>query len=778
MNMITELKSKASSKKWNTLYIDRLKITSVQTQSDIVVGTRIKKSAKDFLDSEYGLLEKKSKNESRMPYYPMPNAGSYTDKPEAWNWISSLFSIYTRTKRSSSTKISWFNGEWNNHVKYRMRYLGYLRDDKKNIRYWTQGFKLLKNPAFQKMAYNKVNSDWYKKSSTKRVEKELKDLSTLVSELSYKIDFKRVYIPKGEDNYRPLGVPARPWRAYLNMLNTLIVWYDINNTDSQHAYSPGRGTYTVWKEIFKKIHLEENIYEFDLSKFFDKVDLNYNKKVLDKMGIPQNVQDFLQKLNQSIVKLTDEDLLDETINRNVIFNSDNTLNPNLPNALKNQLKKTDPEEAKKSTIIQNLLKSGYSLYKNIGVPQGAATSCSLSILNLKEMFNSLKGLVMYADDGLVFPENSNQEPNLNNLEAGIYQNQSKSGWVKKDSKWIKALKFCGLVYIPANIMYKGKEIRDYPRIMACTRNGSSLEFTEKEQFLCYLNEIYARDLASYKKMQVLKEYELGEITIGEWIEKSYENFLKLTIDERIGQLFTSKLGPMIMASLYNNSWQLSEPSDRRLSFTKGSWVSQGFANYLYNLFPWEAATYLNQKKESLEIELENLASRVNSFKKMKLNIQLYKQDIKSCETLVKQLERITKGLDFMLEEVCKVLTEEEKKLRVQAFDSLFKFRNDSDKEVIKITDHITKTKFLEYRKKWKDLLKEFFQLDISNVSAYATHDMLMGLDTKKKIKYCKVLKQISMNPEVAKELFNQSKSSKQRKALRKRRKENNQEWQS
>jgi len=64
------------------------------------------------------------------------------------------------------------------------------------------------------------------------------------------------------------------------------------------------------------------------------------------------------------------------------------------------------------------------------------------------------------------------------------------------------------------------------------------------------------------------------------------------------------------------------------------------------------------------------------------------------------------------------------------------------------------------------------------VSAYATHDMLMGLDTKKKIKYCKVLKQISMNPEVAKELFNQSKSSKQRKALRKRRKENNQEWQS
>jgi len=48
MNMITELKSKASSKKWNTLYIDRLKITSVQTQSDIVVGTRTKKISKGF----------------------------------------------------------------------------------------------------------------------------------------------------------------------------------------------------------------------------------------------------------------------------------------------------------------------------------------------------------------------------------------------------------------------------------------------------------------------------------------------------------------------------------------------------------------------------------------------------------------------------------------------------------------------------------------------------------------------------------------------------------
>lgn len=155
--------------------------------------------------------------------------------------------------------------------------------------------------------------------------------------------------------------------------------------------------------------------------------MDYNKGELASRHFPTNVQEFLLKMNQSIVTLTSEDLLDESDNRKIILNSDNSLNPNLPASVKKELGNLDLEDIKKAALTQTLLSEGYSLHKKVGVPQGAATSCSLSILNLTHLFTKFPGIVMYADDGLVFPKSCTIEPNLDNPEAGIYQNQSKSG---------------------------------------------------------------------------------------------------------------------------------------------------------------------------------------------------------------------------------------------------------------------------------------------------------------------------------------------------------------
>lgn len=791
IQILEEIKLKAQTLGiWDTNFTDRLEVTCKRKQESMIIAPSAEVDTWGEIPSDINLILR-DKHEARMPYYPLPNAGSYHDKPEDWNFLSSLFDIYTRIARSASTRVGWFNGKANKHMLYRFRYLGYLRDKLKYGKYWSQAFRLLKHPVFQQMAYNKVNGDWYKNSSQTRVEKDLKILSNLCESEIFKIDFKRVYIPKGVDSHRPLGVPSMPWRAYLHMINVLIVWYVIGDRHSQHAYTPGKGTHTVWKEIFKKLDKESNIYEFDLSKFFDKVNLDYNKGELASRHFPTNVQEFLLKMNQSIVTLTSEDLLDESDNRKIILNSDNSLNPNLPASVKKELGNLDLEDIKKAALTQTLLSEGYSLHKKVGVPQGAATSCSLSILNLTHLFTKFPGIVMYADDGLVFPKSCTIEPNLDNPEAGIYQNQSKSGWIKKDGKWLKALKFCGLKYIPAHVAdSQSEEITAYPRLMASTRNGSNLEFSQREQLLCYLNERYHEDLKLYK----LEELE-NSSTVGEWIIQCVNEFESMSIEKRLGLLFKSKLGPMMLASLYNNSWQLNEISDKRLTFTKNSWISKGFANYLYNLFASSrAAEFLENKAHAIDMELVSLKERTENFIKLGINPKLFNEDLKEMKKLTRTAADLEVCREFMvlnvtpssratlteegvkdLDGIMKFdLSDEEQVLKSSAFDSLFKFKKNCDKRLNKITlNKQTKSKYLEYRNCWKQVLKHF-KLDLSNVSSFATHNMLEGLDySANKIKYCIVLSQISMNPKKAKELFNTSKSSKLRKALRKRRLENN-----
>jgi len=60
---------------------------------------------------------------------------------------------------------------------------------------------------------------------------------------------------------------------------------------------------------------EPNIYEADFKGFFDNVNRKGLKKVLkNDLGIPEEETMFIEKLNQSVVKLSTEHKLDETRN--------------------------------------------------------------------------------------------------------------------------------------------------------------------------------------------------------------------------------------------------------------------------------------------------------------------------------------------------------------------------------------------------------------------------------------------------------------------------------
>jgi hypothetical protein len=88
--------------------------------------------------------------------------------------------------------------------------------------------------------------------------------------------------------------------------------------------------------------------------------------------------------------------------------------------------------------LRSFIGSGWSWHKSSGVPQGAATSCGLSIIAIADITDrgslrirfSLDGVtvVMYADDGVIFLSDAEALPRVLELLSlsGASVNEKKS----------------------------------------------------------------------------------------------------------------------------------------------------------------------------------------------------------------------------------------------------------------------------------------------------------------------------------------------------------------
>lgn len=203
-----------------------------------------------------------------------------------------------------------------------------------------------------------------------------------------------------------------------------------------------------------------------------------------------------------------------------------------------------------------------SLMRKSGVPQGAPTSPFLSALALAWVDQASsdhgRGLVRYADDFIRFFEDSKTDRELMNLSEresalGLSYNIDKCGYIKKDGKWLKPLKFLGLTYDGS-----------VDRLYASTREGATLEFDKQDLVLA---------IKAASNGATVNHVSPGDRRVPRGDSGfTWQDFIK------------SSIAGFIQSRLYSNSWNLGEfDQSFELDYVKGSWCHKYLVDKAWRL---------------------------------------------------------------------------------------------------------------------------------------------------------------------------------------------------
>jgi len=238
---------------------------------------------------------------------------------------------------------------------------------------------------------------------------------------------------------------------------------------------PNVGTLTAIKDFITKVRHHKYIYEFDIKGFFNNVSIFRVIQQLRDRGMSESMISILYNMLKSAPANIDWSTMSAAAtgyDADLANRKAYVLGTGPVNKFHNHLFHNH------NTMVNQAMK---------GLPQGAAPSTILSILALSDWFKELKkkgiGLLMYADDGLLYSE----EEFKPYPPMGFEFAQDKCKWAKgKENS--KELKFLGVTYNFDTGLLKGS-----------TRNGSTLEFGfEQTNFLELLKKVtpstYGEDL--------------------------------------------------------------------------------------------------------------------------------------------------------------------------------------------------------------------------------------------------------------------------------------------
>ena len=488
----------------------------------------------------------------------IPNAAAFSIHPGRYSKIwQEILGVLRRT----STQVHFLkagNRGMNRYIEHQLLRLRKLKSNPLayfRIARWLA----INSKSFRVSAIHHVFPLWYRNMKIQQVKSINTKCTKLmkqwwVEDLSspypteQQMSFKRHYIEKSTDEWRPLGVPQPQWRLFLHIFsNFLYMYLEDHFLPTQHGFIPGRGTMTAWKQFFQlKLYNYKYIYEIDLRKCFDKLNHYYIAKNLTALGVPKDVIYLIHRINKSNAKFpawlkNDENDLSDT--QNVLGKS-----PSITEIVSVPMYGDDG-------AIQSFK---FHQFRKIGVAQGSNTGPLLTALSLRDFFAQCLSL-SYADDALFF---SNEPIHLVIPKgSGIELNEAKSGYVKYNGKWLKPFKFLGLQF-------------DGRVLSARTRKGSTLVLSDQlSQASSAVENLESLSSPLMSPGNTL--FKLEKALHEKW---SWESLMK------------NKMG-YIMSSLYNNTWNLKkQDQDFTLKFSKGTWtdiyVSKSFIR-------WEDITISN-----------------------------------------------------------------------------------------------------------------------------------------------------------------------------------------
>lgn len=489
-----------------------------------------------------------------LPQRQIPNVRKF--KVEVRPEYHPVFKRYGIKKRKYQPILDsepYLNASLNRYITHQFLRLNKSRTNHRL--YWKISEVLLnRSSSYAALVLYETFPGWHRNKSYPEIWEAIREMRHLDLR---KYSHRLTEIPKDDQgNMRPLNIPSDGWRLYLHGLNRILqIWLSPYTHPSQHGFIPGRGTTTAWRQIHEEVLDSPNIYEFDLRKYFDSINLDYLKQTLKATLLPsplidkiilwsrtaaENTTDSVQRWDTPYEEASDYKY--HLTGVSGIWSEEDYINW--------------IEQKRKAEVTHPHLKR-YDYYR--GVAQGSPISPLISTLIITRLLllNPACKVVQYADDGILYDLTQSPEEILTfPPESGIKVNWAKSRWLRREGNWLAPLKFLGAEYRYSETLSEpSKALRQHGTLHNATRTPKDLRV-----------DIYhiLEDAHSYDEgKKVSPGTGKSSTSFEEWFKTKYHGFLMSRIYQ--GRLDITDAQQNFTYHYKSRSW--AELNDLGINFT-------------------------------------------------------------------------------------------------------------------------------------------------------------------------------------------------------------------